>query len=107
MIGLKSIFFFLLLFSINCIIICEAKEGMKCIMDNYTIDSLELYLNTLKDHILTADEEKELFLKMKNGDLAANQMIIESNLRLVVSLAKKYQGLVKKLAVGLRIKLKI
>ena len=40
-------------------------------MDNYTIDSLELYLNTLKDHILTADEEKELFLKMKNGDLAA------------------------------------
>ena len=60
-------------------------------MDNYTIDSLELYLNTLKDHILTADEEKELFLKMKNGDLAAKQMIIESNLRLVVSIAKKYQ----------------
>lgn len=62
-------------------------------MDNYTTDSLELYLNTLKDHILTADEEKELFLKMKNGDLAAKQMIIESNLRLVVSIAKKYQGL--------------
>ena len=40
--------------------------------------------------LLTADEEINLTIAMKNGDTLAREKLINSNLRLVVNIAKKY-----------------
>ncbi len=56
-------------------------------------DSLKLYMREIgKYPLLTANQEKELFEKIKKGDNDAKNLFIKSNLRLVVSIAKRYQG---------------
>jgi RNA polymerase primary sigma factor len=58
-----------------------------------TGDTLQLFLRDIRRHpLLTADEEIELAKRIERGDLAAKERMVNSNLRLVVSLAKKYQG---------------
>ncbi|HEY8777779.1 MAG TPA: sigma-70 family RNA polymerase sigma factor [Gaiellaceae bacterium] len=58
-----------------------------------TADSLQLFLNELRRYpLLTAAEEVELARRIERGDAAAKQRMINSNLRLVVSIAKRYQG---------------
>jgi RNA polymerase primary sigma factor len=58
-----------------------------------TTDSLQLFLNEAGRYpLLTAAEEVELAKKIERGDLEAKNRMINSNLRLVVSIAKKYQG---------------
>jgi RNA polymerase primary sigma factor len=58
-----------------------------------TTDALQLFLNELRRFpLLTAAEEVELAKRIEQGDLAAKERMIQSNLRLVVSIAKKYQG---------------
>lgn len=58
-----------------------------------TIDALQLFLNEIGRHpLLTAKEEVELAKLIERGDKAAKDKMINSNLRLVVSIAKKYQG---------------
>jgi RNA polymerase primary sigma factor len=58
-----------------------------------TTDALQLFLNEIRRYpLLTAAEEVELSKKIEQGDLAAKERMINSNLRLVVSIAKKYQG---------------
>jgi RNA polymerase primary sigma factor len=58
-----------------------------------TTDALQLFLNEVRRHpLLTADEEVELSKAIERGDLEAKERMINSNLRLVVSIAKKYQG---------------
>ena len=58
-----------------------------------TTDALQLFLNEIRRYpLLTADEEVELSKRIEQGDLAAKERMINSNLRLVVSIAKKYQG---------------
>jgi RNA polymerase primary sigma factor len=58
-----------------------------------TTDSLQLFLNEAGRYpLLTAAEEVELAKKIEQGDPAAKARMINSNLRLVVSIAKKYQG---------------
>jgi RNA polymerase primary sigma factor len=55
-----------------------------------TTDALQLFLNEMARYpLLTAEEEVEL---AKRGDKEAKDRMINSNLRLVVSIAKKYQG---------------
>jgi RNA polymerase primary sigma factor len=58
-----------------------------------TTDSLQLFLNEIGRHrLLTAAEEVALAKRVERGDVAAKERMINSNLRLVVSVAKKYQG---------------
>ena len=58
-----------------------------------TTDSLQLFLNEIGRYpLLTADEEVELAKRIERGDAAAKERMINSNLRLVVSIAKRYQG---------------
>jgi RNA polymerase primary sigma factor len=58
-----------------------------------TTDSLQLFLNEAGRYpLLTAAEEVELAKLIERGDRRAKDRMINSNLRLVVSIAKKYQG---------------
>ena len=57
-------------------------------------DSLQLFLADVGRHkLLTAAEEIALAKRIERGDLIAKRHMIESNLRLVVSIAKGYRGL--------------
>jgi RNA polymerase primary sigma factor len=56
-----------------------------------TTDALQLFLNELRNYpLLTAAEELELAKRVERGDLAAKDRMVTANLRLVVSIAKKY-----------------
>ncbi|HEX7310493.1 MAG TPA: sigma-70 family RNA polymerase sigma factor, partial [Gaiellaceae bacterium] len=56
-------------------------------------DSLTLFMNAAgRYHLLTAADEVALAKRIERGDLAAKELMINSNLRLVVSIAKRYQG---------------
>jgi RNA polymerase primary sigma factor len=58
-----------------------------------TENSLDLFLRSARQHpLLTAEEEIELAQRIERGDLAAKEKMINSNLRLVVSQARRYQG---------------
>lgn len=54
-------------------------------------DNINAYLlETGKRKLLSKEEERELAIKVKQGDAKARELFIESNLRLVVSIARKY-----------------
>ena len=58
-----------------------------------TTDALQLFLNEAgRWPLLTKEEEVELAKRIERGDQAAKERMINSNLRLVVSIAKRYQG---------------
>src|SRR3954469_20287623 len=58
-----------------------------------TTESFQLFLNQASRYpLLTAAEEIELAKRIERGDLAAKDRLINSNLRLVVRFATRYQG---------------
>lgn len=75
----------------------EAKETFAIEEDwdpsDAVSDSVRLYLNQIRDiPLLDIATEKQLLESMKNGNETAKQTLIEHNLRLVVSIARKYRG---------------
>jgi RNA polymerase sigma factor (sigma-70 family) len=59
-----------------------------------TTDSFQLFLNQAARYpLLTAQEEVELAQRIERGDLEAKERLINSNVRLVISNARRYQGL--------------
>ena len=62
-------------------------------LDDVSDDSVRLYLREIgKIPLLTGDEELELAQKVKEGDKRAKDKMAEANMRLVVSIAKRYSG---------------
>src|SRR5918996_3085381 len=58
-----------------------------------TTDSLQLFINeAMRYPLLTAEEEVELAQRIERGDLEAKERLINSNLRLVIKFARRYQG---------------
>ncbi len=61
--------------------------------DSGGYDSIQIYLREIGQYpLLTGNEEKELARRIENGDDEARNILARSNLRLVVSIAKKYVG---------------
>jgi RNA polymerase primary sigma factor len=61
--------------------------------DSSGYDSIQIYLREIGQYpLLTGNEEKELAKRIESGDEEARNILARSNLRLVVSIAKKYVG---------------
>ena len=71
----------------------EAEDPETLVESFSTDDPVRMYLKEIgKVNLLTAEEEIELAIKMGEGDEEARKRMSEANLRLVVSIAKRYVG---------------
>jgi RNA polymerase sigma factor (sigma-70 family) len=71
----------------------EDEEEREADYDSHSDDAIKLYLKEIqKTTLLTAEDERELARRIAQGDSAARDRMIESNLRLVVKIAKRYMN---------------
>jgi RNA polymerase primary sigma factor len=71
----------------------QEKKRIETEFDDSAADNVQMYLKEIGRYpLLTGDEEVELAKRIERGDEAARQKLAVSNLRLVVSIAKKYVG---------------
>jgi len=71
----------------------DEKSEKKTDDDFHSDDAIKHYLREIqRTTLLTADEEKQLARRISKGDMAARDHMIESNLRLVVKIAKRYMN---------------
>ncbi|MBP5303352.1 MAG: RNA polymerase sigma factor RpoD [Clostridia bacterium] len=71
----------------------ETDESTKVVDMSITDDPVKVYLKEIgRVPLLTSDEEVELAKRILEGDEKAKQRLSEANLRLVVSIAKRYVG---------------
>ena len=68
-------------------------EALNIIQGGTVTDPVRMYLKEIgRIPLLTFEQEVELAKRLENGDMSAHKKLVESNLRLVVSIAKKYVG---------------
>ena len=74
--------------------VIEPEKIDLSVPDNISVDDpVRMYLKEIgKVPLLTADEEIAIAKRMEEGDESAKQKLTEANLRLVVSIAKRYVG---------------
>lgn len=72
----------------------QESDDLRSVEEDDTFDdAIKLYLRDIqKTKLLTADDERELANRISAGDKAARDRMIESNLRLVVKIAKRYMN---------------
>ncbi len=71
----------------------ELYEKKHTINDKQYKDFIKLYFNDIsKIKLLTSEEEKDIARRIKRGDENAKRKLIEANLRLVISIAKRFFG---------------
>ncbi|MFA6304379.1 MAG: RNA polymerase sigma factor RpoD [Patescibacteria group bacterium] len=71
----------------------ELLELQKLDLTDISSDSIQMYLREIgKVHLLTTEEEVQLAKRKEKGDMEAKKRLVEANLRLVVSIAKKFTG---------------
>jgi len=69
------------------------EEGDMPVLPETVLDPVQMYLKEIgKVSFLTAEEEKELSRRIEKGDQEAKKHLARANLRLVVSIAKRYIG---------------
>ncbi|MFA6355225.1 MAG: sigma-70 family RNA polymerase sigma factor [Candidatus Paceibacterota bacterium] len=69
------------------------KLALKYSKDAKTYDSIQMYLKEIGQYpLIAANEEKDLAKRIEKGDVEAKNLLARANLRLVVSIAKKYVG---------------
>ncbi|MBP9802824.1 MAG: sigma-70 family RNA polymerase sigma factor [Candidatus Pacebacteria bacterium] len=71
----------------------DADQDVKELLKNANHDSIQMYLKEIGQYpLIYAQEEKDLAKRIEKGDIEAKNLLARANLRLVVSIAKKYVG---------------